>query len=69
MLVSRWAQDCDLGAPLTIVGICIIYLEGHAGVSTVTLHRAIQRQPDGSALETEKSGSPVLRRLERHSKT
>ena len=53
ILVSRWAQNCDLGAPLTIVGIRIIHLEGHAGVSTVTFHRAIQRQPDRSALDRE----------------
>src|SRR5919197_190648 len=53
VLLLRRAQNRHPGAPLAVVGIRIIHLEGYTGVSTVAIHRAIQRQPDRSTLETE----------------
>ena len=68
VLISGRALDRDLGAPFAVVGVRVIDVERHAGVSTVAVHWTVQGQLDCSAFEAEQSDSAVLRCFECHAK-
>ena len=52
-LVARRSEDRDLRAPLAIIGVGIVHFERYAGIPAVTVHRTIERQLNGSALDAE----------------